>query len=187
MADKESIWLSNEEVRKLQGFGLQVAIIPQIVASVFTSEGGITDRCFGNDHLDRSMCLIKGQDGQIHFIAEPLLFLVKWINRTKLRWEPMDPDESWQLIERTCDSIGVIPHRPQQSLQIPYSLNLVQFFDGRILMTGGEPQIAALLRDIVGKNKVFETRIPIVHYPAWAQAGIHCLITEAPPIFKRLG
>ncbi len=187
MQDKESIWLPDTELRTLRDSGLEVVTIPQVVASVFTKEGGITDRCFGNDHLDRSNCLVKGKDGRVHLITEPLIFLVKWTDRKRLQWEPMDPEESWQLLNKACDSIGVVCHRPQQPLRVPYSLNLMQFFNERILMTAGEPEVSDMLGGIVGQDKIFETSVPIVHYPTWTQAGIHCLITDAPPIFKKIG
>lgn len=38
----------------------------------------------------------------------------------------------------------------------------------------------ALASEIVGAENFAATKTPVVHYPVFAGAGIHCLVTEYP-------
>jgi hypothetical protein len=77
-------------------------------------------------------------------------------------------------------------HYPEK-IEVPCSLNLIQFSDGKVLMTNGDESVAKLIDEIVGKENVFKTLIPIRFFPACRYGCIRCLINELPDVmFKSI-
>ena len=63
---------------------------------------------------------------------------------------------------------------------IPYSLNLEQFLDGSVVMTGGNLEVKKIVAQIVGDEQVVTTQKPIISYPLLRHGGIRCMILIAP-------
>jgi hypothetical protein len=92
------------------------------------------------------------------------------------------------LVRRNCEEIEAEVHVPRKSLSVPLATAMVQFEDGRVLITGGDDEVLAAVADIVGSENIQTTDIPIVQYPIFGGAGLHCLITENPmPLVSALG
>ena len=92
--------------------------------------------------------------------------------------------ETIEKIKLICQPLGIEVHHPKK-MEVPYALNLIQFPDNRVLMTGGDESVAELINEIVGEENVFKTPTPIRYFPVWLYAGIRCLVSEAPePLFK---
>lgn len=73
-------------------------------------------------------------------------------------------------------------------LRVPYALNLLQLPDGRVLMTGGDPELERFLEGLVGDDRVVTTDVPIRYIPTWMYGGIRCLVSEEPsPLMGRIG
>jgi hypothetical protein len=125
-------------------------------------------------HLDREMCLLKGKDGGLHLVVDPKIVL--W---DRFYEGLIAPPHSIETIREICELAGVQVHWPEK-LTVPYSLGACQFPNGKVLMTGGDKAVASLLSEVVGEGQVVETEIPIVAYPTFQGAGIHCLIGEFP-------
>lgn len=165
--------------------GIKVGILPFPVSRSF-SLSGPKNKSFGNDHIDRVACLIRGKERKLHLVVDPLIHTTDWKDYKHVRWMPRFPRESMEKIEHTCEAMGINVCYPK-GLEVPYSLNLIQFPDSRVLMTGGDETVAEIIGEIVGKENLFKTPIPIRFFPVWAYAGIRCLVSEAPMIlFKRL-
>lgn len=171
-----------EEIVKM---GIKIGLIPPPIAGEFTSAGqGI--RSFFNDHIDRIYCLIEGRDGGLHLTVDPNLCTPEWRNPKKgPDWTPRSVKATLEKIKAVCEPLGIRIHCPKR-MEIPYSLNLIQFPDGRVLMTSGDDSVAEVIADIVGGDKVFQTYVPIRFFPTYHYAGIRCLVSEAPwPLFKK--
>jgi len=179
----KSRWVNPDDLAPLHAAGLQVGILPLPVA-VFCTMEGVTDRVFFNDHWDRYACLVTGRDGGKHLILDPCVMTAAWVDVERKSWALVNPADSEKVIRTVCEPLGVTVHR-LPGLEVPYALNLIQLADGRILMTGGDDIARGVLEELVGTNQVFTTEAPICHYPVFAQAGIRCLVSEAPPVFKR--
>lgn len=63
---------------------------------------------------------------------------------------------------------------------LPLELNLVQFRDGKVVMTGGTKETQTLVEDLVGKDKVITTNVPIQWIPKRRSAGIRCITNIIP-------
>ncbi|MFC1662985.1 hypothetical protein ACFL04_02325 [Patescibacteria group bacterium] len=163
---------------------LNVAFYPSPVVGTYTAEV-IDNRPRFNDHIDRVGCLLRGRDGRLHHIADPHCCVIQWRGRSKTPcWYALPEFESVVLLRQRLRPLGIVDHAPD-SLAVPYSLNLVQFPDGRVLMTSGDPATEMLVGDIVGADKVVTTPVPIRYFPVWKYAGIRCLVSEAPtPLMK---
>jgi hypothetical protein len=90
----------------------------------------------------------------------------------------LSPQESLQKIGTVCQEmgIGMLPVK----ISVPFALNLIQLFDGRVLMTGGDKEVFETVEKIVGKGKVIQTSIPIRYFPLYGRGGIRCLVTHVP-------
>jgi len=163
--------------------GITVGKIPLFVTVGF-GHGGRTDLVSFNDHLDRVACLLKGNDSSIHLVIDPATYSVEWVGEN--RWAAREPKETMDLLRSVCNPQGITVHTPKR-MQIPGSLNLLQLNDGRVLMSSGDSDVQELVTEIVGKENVTTTMVPIRFYPTWAHAGIRCLVNEAPDaIMKRV-
>lgn len=178
--EKQGRFVRAEELKELTELGIKVAKIPAPL-------GGVVDdknRFFSNDHIDRVCALIADNGNNLHLIIDPLLFTTKWRPGKTPPWDPVNPKETVDKLRKICEPLEIEVHAPK-SLRVPYSLNLMQFSSGQILMTAGDDGVAELVCDIVGVENVYITPTPIRYYPVWLYAGIRCLIADAPtPILK---
>ena len=47
-------------------------------------------------------------------------------------------------------------------------------------MTSGEPELETVVENIVGRENLFTTEIPIEIFPTTLRGGIRCMIGEVP-------
>lgn len=175
----------SRDLEKVTNAGIKVGLLPPPVTQILTSSGFTNRSCF-NDHLDRVACLISGRNSTLHLVVDPKIYTAKWRGGKDIPWTPIRPEETLERLKSICEPLGIAVHKPK-SLRVPYSLNLLQFPDGRVLMTEGDENVAEVISRIVGEEKLFKTPTPIRFYPVWDYAGIRCLVSEAPlPLFKQL-
>jgi hypothetical protein len=126
---------------------------------------------FPNDHLDRVAAFIKGEDSKDYLLLDK--------NYVDERQAPYG--EHWPNIKNACQKLDVIPVVvDRNSNSIPYALNLEQFEDGTVLFTGGDKELAEIIKRIVGVNNVYTTEKPIFFYPIFRKGGIRCMLLHAP-------
>lgn len=157
-----------EEIKRL---GIRIGLLPLPACTTFSLKG-ISSKFSFNDHLDRVACLLQGKDSNLHLVVDPQIHSVNWKGLCS-------PKETLERIRSACEPLGIMVHCPKK-LEVPYSLNLVQFPDGRVLMTSGDEAVAEVVIEIVGKDKAFGTPIPIRFLPVWAYAGIRCFTNGLP-------
>ena len=168
--------IERARVRDFDQMEVNLGLIPLPVSSIFSLSS--IDKAFPNDHLDRVACLIEGKDEKLHLIVDPKIHTYK--KDESQNWIIQKPEESLEDIRKVCDSLGIELHRPKKT-EIPYVLNLVQFEDKRILMTGGDECVHQLISEIVGEDMVITTEVPIQLYPTFNRAGIGCIINKSLP------
>ncbi len=175
-----------QDFEKITQEGINIGTFPFPLAQIFSASRR-SDRVFINDHIDRVGCLVHGESGGLHLVVDPLIETAVWKGKGRTPpWIRRTPEETREKITDSCESLGINVHYPK-TLKVPYSLNLIQFRDDRVLMTGGDDEVEKLITEIIGKDKIFKTPIPIRFYPVWAYAGIRCLVSEAPvPLFKNI-
>lgn len=172
-------------LRKIAKMNIQIGLFP-LPLSVKFSATEIKNKISYNDHLDRMACLIRGKDENLHLVVAPKVYTADLEGDGKCSWIPRSPEDTAKKIKSTCGPLGIKVHFPEK-IEVPYSLNLIQFPDGRILMTSGDKSVEKVIREIVGEDKIFKTPIPIRFFPVWAYGGIRCLVNKAPePLFKNL-
>ncbi len=158
-------------IGRLQRMGLRVADLPS--ALVFSTPGpGLESGLFHDAHLDRCAGLLMDKRGDCHLILDPGY-------QTGPLLGPHSPAKSIDMVRRACAKLEIEVHVPR-SMTIPMATALVQFKGGRVLTTSGDDDCLALIGDIVGAELVHTTKIPLLHYPVFAGAGIHCMLTESP-------
>ena len=157
--------------------GMKTVMFPAPVMG-FLKGGSLTGQLAFFGHCDRVSCLVSDVQGGLHLVLDHDIVTVSVVDESAQSWRPMMLDETISVLRRACESRGITVHRAPRST-VPYSLNLQQFFDGRILMTGGTTEVTEMLRSITGQQ-IVTTNIPIQYYPTWMYAGIHCLVTEFP-------
>ncbi|TSC90167.1 MAG: hypothetical protein G01um10145_271 [Microgenomates group bacterium Gr01-1014_5] len=126
---------------------------------------------FLNHHVDRTAAFIKGRDGKDYLLVEPV-----YISENQQPWGSYA-----KFIQDQCTKLGVelvvIERAPDDT---PYSLNLVQFYDGTVMMTAGHESLEKIIRQIVGDNRVITTQRPLVYYPVIRRGGWRCMSVFAP-------
>ena len=157
--------------------GMKTVMFPAPVMG-FLKDGSLTGQLAFFGHCDWVSCLVSDTRGGLHLVVDHNIVTASVINDSAQSWRSMLLDETMSVLHRACESKGITVHRAPRST-VPYSLNLQQFFDGRILMTGGATEVTEMLRSITGQQ-IVTTSVPIQYYPAWMYAGIHCLVTEFP-------
>ena len=126
-------------------------------------------------HTDRFMSVIKDARGEIHVILDPKIHC-GW--KHPLKGPTLDSQKSLELYKSILKSSGIHNiHVPKKTFK-PYGIGAMQFHDGKVLVSGGEFCLQEIYSNILGKENVFVTEVPIVHYGAIFRAGIHCLINE---------
>jgi hypothetical protein len=157
-----------EEIKRK---GIRIGLLPLPACTTF-SMSRVSNRFSFNDHIDRVACLLHGEDDGLHLVVDPQIHSVNWKGLCS-------PKETLERIRSACEPLGIVVHCPKK-LEVPYSLNLVQFPDGRVLMTSGDESVAEVVIEIVGKEKAFGTPVPIRFLPVWAYAGIRCFTNGLP-------
>lgn len=126
---------------------------------------------FPNDHLDRVAAFIKGRDTHDYLLLD-----ANYVAETQAPY-----GKYWDRIKEACEQLDVTPvvvkRKPES---IPYALNLDQFVDGTVLLTGGDNILTEIVSQIVGDDKVHTTHRPIVLYPLYRYGGIRCMTLHAP-------
>lgn len=163
-------------VEALEQLGLRVGLFPLPIAGTLSRET-IENKFVVNDHLDRVACLIKNQEDKLHLAVDPRIYTA--IITSKNSWSPCEPRESLNRIGSACEQLGIKLCYPNKT-EIPYIFNLIQFSDGRVLMSSGCNSAYKLIADIVGEEKITTTEIPIRYLPTYAFAGIRCLLNKVP-------
>lgn len=171
LAMEDGRLLEPQGLEEIKRKGTRIGLLP-LPACTTVSIDGISSKFSFNDHLDRVACLLHGKDGSLHLIVDPQIHSVSWKGLCS-------PKETLERIRGVCEPLGIMVHWPKK-LEVPYSLNLVQFPDGRVLMTSGDEAVAEVVIEIVGKEKAFGTQIPIRFLPVWAYAGIRCFTNGLP-------
>lgn len=162
------------ETDMLKAVGLKVGILPNPLMGTIV---GKYVNVSSNDHLDRVAALILGRDNQPHLIIDPLY----WSGSAKKQNKPA---RTVEIVRRICGELGVELHVPKApSLKIPYSLNMSQFPDGRVLMTCGDEPVTEVVEGIVGKENLYLTEAPILLHPIFRYSGIRCLVGQVPSVF----
>lgn len=159
-------------ISKLRDMGMKAAFLPH---ALFYGLSPIGRKVFvfHHSHIDLIGSLLKGKDGGFHLIIDPAY-------RTGPLIDPLNIQDSLDLVRKNCDKIEVEVHVPKKDLSVPLATAMVQFEDGGVLATKGDDEVRAIVDDIVGSENVHMTDIPIAHYPIFGGAGLHCLITESP-------
>jgi hypothetical protein len=169
--------ISNAGVDFIVRTGMNIGIFPSVATTVWSRSKNAPTGFKCNTHIDRVACLLRGRDKKQHLIVDPLLETVFWDESN--RWVLRKPAETLDLIRQTFEPMGIKVWQPAK-IEVPCSLGMVQFKDGRVLMTGGDQAVRELVCAIVGAEDVFDTGVPIKFLPLWKRAGIHCIIGEAP-------
>ena len=144
--------------------GLNIAV----VSACYTRE---CESYFSDPHIDRVASLVEGVDGGMHLLLDPQY--VGYDYKERLPTEPID------VVKRSCEPLEIEVHTPKR-MMLPYSVSVLQLPNGNVVMTSGDEVMYDLVCEIVGEDRVFLTPVPIRAYPAYAYAGIHCLVTEYP-------
>ncbi|MFZ2970140.1 MAG: hypothetical protein WA063_03270, partial [Minisyncoccia bacterium] len=144
----------------LEQLGLRVGLFPLPIAGTL-SRKMIESKFLLNDHLDRIACLIQGKAGKLYLVVDPGIYTGRITERS---WQPCEPKESLSKIRNICEKMGIELCCPDK-IEVPYIFNLVQFPDGRILMSSGCNSAYKLIADIVGEEKITITEIPIRYLP----------------------
>lgn len=175
-----------EEIEKVRELGIKIGIIPLPVCQIF-SKRGKEEKFISNDHLDRVGCLLEGKDNGLYLVLDPLICTADYSQGgSEFPWVPRLPWESMDIIKRECAPLEINVRCPRR-IEVPYSLNLIQFPDRRVLMTAGDDSVAETIAGIVGEENVNKTPIPIELFPVWCYAGIRCLVNETPEVlFKKV-
>lgn len=169
------------ETQDLEKTGIRVGFLPHHIMFEIDQRASVQG-FIPDDHLDRTKALVEDRKGRLHLLVAPG-------NPSGFRHPWKDPaigaDEALELCRRTCGTLGIEVHVPK-AISIPGVLNLHQFQDGRVIMTGGDDEVAAMVESLVGRKNVYQTPVPIALWPAQVHGGIRCLIGDLPIWIKRL-
>lgn len=166
----------DEQLTALLQKGVKIGQLPLPLGGICTS-AEIKEKVFSNDHLDRVAAFLRGGNGEMHLVVDPKICTMN--KNGSENWTALGPEESIEGIAECCEPLGIKVHYPYK-IKVPYSVNLEQFSDGRVLMTGGDKPLAKLVGKIVGRKNVFKTKVPIKFTPVYNRAGIRCLINQIP-------
>ena len=142
--------------------GYSVAALPNV-----RQDRQVKDRQhFVNIHVDCHANLLTGAHGEIYFIVQKSYFMQDKASEKKLQSIARDARLKLKII----DDEGLPP----------LALNVLQFRDGKVVCSGDEEgRLAGEIAEVVGKDKVVATEIPLVHMPRSTRAGIRCMTNVA--------
>ena len=116
-----------QEIKKAN---IKIGILPNPVCIKYSNNS--SGKSFFNDHLDRVACLIQDRKGKPYLVLDPQISVA---DHNAESWTALPPKESIKRIRSVCNPLGIKTCCPKK-IEVPYSLNLLQFPDGRVLMTG---------------------------------------------------
>lgn len=180
----------NSSSPRLNGFkqlGIEYGLLPSFLSAKINLINENDNLLFLNDHVDRFACLLAGKDGNLNLIVDSNIITGKVLEKKKGKngLEVIYPEESLQNIAKICNEMGIKLHCPKK-LSIPYVLNLMQFPNGKVLMTSGDEEVYRIVAKIVGEENVVTTEVPIRYLPVYANAGIRCMINYIPEKLLKL-
>jgi hypothetical protein len=163
----------NKVLDQLKEKGMKIILIPHAICFALSrEERGRPISTYYESHIDRSASLLKGKDGRYYLVMDPGY-------RTGKLIDPLSGQKSIGLVRKICEENGIEVHVPT-SLSIPYGTSVVQFENGKVMATGKDEEVLSTFADIVGSRNLYVTEVPILAYPVFAGAGLHCLVTERP-------
>ncbi|HVZ58124.1 MAG TPA: hypothetical protein VG935_00005, partial [Patescibacteria group bacterium] len=165
-----------QHIRSLERKGFEFGYLPWPLA-VDAIPGQREYDVAPSDHLDRAAAFIRGKDSKDYLLLDE--------NYAQSR-TPRVGSYS-HVIENACYKLDVTPVVVERAADsIPYALNLEQFTDGTVLMTGGDPALQEVVGQLVGDDKVATTEVPIVYYPVIRKGGIRCMtLTTSDKIIQK--
>lgn len=170
-------------VEPIEKTGLKLGFLPNATNFEIYSHQDRTICAFEPvDHLDRIGGLLEDRNGGLHLIVDPQMHSGL---RNLSEWPHLGPKETLTKYRTVCDELGIKLHVPEK-LSVPASICFVQFKNNKVLMTSGDDEIETIVAEIVGRDNLFLTPVPIRYYPAWPKAGIRCLIGEFPSFVHQL-
>ena len=168
---KLSITTLEAQTEDLRRNRIRFGLLPDIVVEESNSRMNIVAP---EDHIDFTAGLLEDQRGNLHLIVDP-----KWHSgfTDPFAGPRFGPKETIERVRSVCEKLEITLHVPK-TLTVPLSIGFVQFENGHVLMTGGDDNVAEIVANIIGSEKVHQTEIPIQHYPVWSNAGVHCIIGQ---------
>lgn len=168
--------LEEAKIADFNQMEINLGLFPLPISSIFSlSKKG---KLIPNDHLDRVSCLIEGKDKKLYLVVDPKICTLK--KDEDKNWIVQNSEKSLEEIRIICQQLG-IELCYLEKMEVPYALNLFQFENGKILMTGGDDSTYQVIAEIVGEEMVTKTEVPIQLYPIFNNAGIGCLINKSFP------
>lgn len=162
-------------IQPLRQAGLRVGLLPNAIVCGHLPDGSTVYA--PDDHPDRVCGLLEDRHGGLHLITDPLIHYGFDDVFAPPRFLPQ---ETLRRYQEVCEGLGIELHVPSR-LTVPASVCFWQAPESlKVLVTGGDPEVAGLVASIVGDENTFTTETPIMHQPAWCKAGIRCLIGELP-------
>jgi hypothetical protein len=159
--------ITDEDLAMMHCMGIKTGIMPHAI--VWSRE------YLHDDHLDRYSALIQDVHGKLHLLLDSEICSGCKMDLSGFIYSN---SETISRYREKCKTLEITLHVVET--KVYGSLGMVQFSDGRVLMTSGETKILGLVQDLVGKTSVFQTPEPIWAFPAFPAAGIRCLIGEIP-------
>ncbi len=159
-------------IRRLRARGMRIAEIPYpLCYQLSPHDGGDRMALAYDSHLDRSASLIQGTSG-LSLVLDPGY-------RTGPLLAPLSGEQSIALVRAACERIEVSVRVPPAG-GVPYATSAVQVQDGKVLVSGGHPDLLAVIAELCEPGRVHATARAIEAYPVFAAAGLHCVVTESP-------
>lgn len=158
-----------KDIRELLA-GYEVGFLPWPFGVEIRNGGQVLEE-FPGTHLDRVAAFIKGAEGRDYLLVDP-----NYLNDSRLPWGSYK-GELIATARRMGITLVVID---KSDRDVPYGLNLVQFNDGSVFMSSGHKSLEALIKQIVGDDRVFTTNRPVIYFPILRRGGLNCMILFAP-------
>ena len=174
-------------IELLKKAGLAVGLLPVVAAVISSgvSYGQTVWTYEPEDHIDRISGLLVGKDQKLHLVTATKIYGGFKTPKELVTGPAFSSEATLSRYQQVCDILGIKLHAVSK-ISVPCSTGFIQFADGRVLLTSGDDEVAEVVRDIIGREKVFLTETPIEFYPAQAKASIRCLIGEFPAFLPEL-
>jgi len=122
---------------------------------------------FTGSHIDGHASLIKDKNNKLALVVADSYF--------------RQGNDSQRLIKKASKAINAQLIEVDDRNLPPLAFNMLQFEDKSVAMTGSvSKNLEAVISDLVGKNKVFTTGIPLTCVPKLSWGGIRCLTNTIP-------
>ncbi|MBX3180831.1 MAG: hypothetical protein KF886_26080 [Candidatus Hydrogenedentes bacterium] len=163
---------------RLRERGVRVVELPAGIFCTLDRDGDIT-RVFHEHHIDRAAGLARGPDSATHLLLAPGF-------RTGPLLSPLSKSASRDAVRRACDAADLALHVLPDTAP-PYAASLVQSDAGVIVLGAHDPDTVQAATEVAGAGQVVTTAVELSHFPTFAGAGIHCLVTESPEFLAVAG